>query len=123
MLEIQDKDCWLFLDCKVMTGELPENCPNHEVCKDLGLPPQNRMCRIPYQMWLPSIDQLFKLPTLEVLKSLDNEAKKAGYSTATNICYSYKDSCLTIGRDEFGFSLEISAEARALGFAEAEKMP
>ncbi|MHC0067335.1 hypothetical protein A4S05_24100 [Nostoc sp. KVJ20] len=123
MPKIQEKDCWLFLDCKVMTGELPENCSNHEVCKALGLPPQNRMCGIPYQMWLLKIDQLFKVSTLEVLKSLDSEAKEAGYSAATNICYSYKDYCLTVGRDEFGFSLDIPAEARALGFAEAEKMP
>lgn len=115
--------CWLFLDCEILTGKPPEKCPNYKSCKHNALHSQNRWCFLACQMWFPDRDQLFKIPTLEVLAWIPTEAKEAGYGTAIEICYSYKDSCLTIGKDEHGFSLDISEEARALGFAEAEKIP
>ena len=115
--------CWLFLDCKLMTGELPENCPNYKSCKHNALHTQNRCCFLPCKMWLPDRDQLYKVPTLEVLQWIPSEAKEAGYGTAIDIFYSYHNSCLVIGKDEYGFSLDIPEEARALGFAESEKIP
>ncbi|MHC5777967.1 hypothetical protein [Nostoc sp.] len=58
--------CWLFLDCESMTGIPAEECPNLESCKNNALHSQNRWCFLPYQKWIPEIDQLFEISTLKV---------------------------------------------------------
>ncbi|MBW4689240.1 MAG: hypothetical protein KME40_30140 [Komarekiella atlantica HA4396-MV6] len=81
--------CWLFLDCKILTGKPPQICPNYKSCKYNALYTQNRWCFLADQMWLPETSQLFKVPTLEVDQWVENEAREAGWSPAIDIFYSY----------------------------------
>lgn len=119
------ESCWLFLDCEMLTGFPADKCPNIKSCKNNALLSQNRWCFLPYQKWLPEIDQLWKIPTLEVSHWVAPEAREAGYDSPVELFYTYsnKDLCLTIGRDEKGRYLEIPPEALDLGFDRAEQLP
>lgn len=118
-----DTDCWLFLDCFEMTGRPPEKCPNRKQCKQNALHSSNRSCSLPYQRWLPERDQLFSIPTLQVLKSASEEARAAGWHPTVDFFYEYRDGGLWIGRFFNGGLPKIPEEARALGFATAEDTP
>jgi len=116
--------CWLFLDCEILTGIPADECPNTESCKHNALESQNRWCFLPYQRWLPEMDQLYKIPTLEVDYWVAPEAAEAGYSPPVSLFYAYEDSFLGIGEDREGKRIgDVPPEATELGFARARYLP
>ena len=118
-----ETDCWLFLDCEQMTGKPPEKCPNRKQCKQNALHTSNRSCNLPYQRWLPTPDQLFSIPTLQVLNSASEEARAAGWHPTFDLFYEYRHGGMWVGRFFNGGSPRIPEEAQALGFATAEDTP
>lgn len=119
-----NEGCWQFLDCEMLTGIPADKCPNAKSCKQNALLSQNRWCFLPYQMWLPEYDQLYKIPTLEVDCWVAPEAREAGYSRPVSLFYAYEDSFLGIGEDKQGKRIcDPPPEAKELGFAMARYLP
>lgn len=110
-----DTDCWLFLDCEQMTGLPAEECPNRKNCKQNALHSANRSCYLPYQRWLPKTDQLFEVPTLQVLNDASREAQAVGWCSSVQLFYSYRPGEMVIGK--------VPVEAQAFGFESAVHLP
>lgn len=121
----KEEECWLFLDCKEMTGFPQGKCPNFKACKENALHSENRYCNLPYQRYLPQFDQLFTHPVTYVSFNLDEPtAKEAGYISPSKLFYEYKDNNLLIGKEfDSPYHLSIPKEAEELGFARAEEIP
>ncbi|NJQ96797.1 MAG: hypothetical protein HC784_01995, partial [Hydrococcus sp. CSU_1_8] len=86
------KECWLFLDCQVMTGYQPSQCPNYKNCQHNAIHSINRACAVPYHRF---IDDEFR--SLEVCVYVEPEAIAAGWHTSVRLPYRYKPGCLEVG--------------------------
>ena len=124
-------DCWLFLDCRIMTGKSFKKCPNRKACKQDALNNPNRQCELPYRLFDPEMgNQLFDTKTL-IVENYIEEAFLMGWQPAESIdkYTPYLDGCLWVGGREvfyncFDFSsLELPKELQALGWAVSEKIP
>lgn len=125
-----DTDCWLFLDCFVMTGFPALSCPNRKHCKQNALHSSNRSCPLPYtyQQALPHYGKPFDYEgsLLVVYPNLPLEAIAAGWHPASKLFYEYRSGGMWIGTKENGGFLSLSnipQEAQALGFARAVWLP
>ncbi|MBW4425930.1 MAG: hypothetical protein KME50_16135 [Nostoc desertorum CM1-VF14] len=122
-IQLSNEGCWQFLDCQTLTGVSADKCPNAKACKQNALHSHNRSCSLPYQKWLPELDQLWDVPTLWVDWEISPEAQEAGYGSPEDLFYVYKNSCLIIGEDERGYWREVPSEATPLGFSRAWRLP
>lgn len=114
------KECWLFLDCQVMTGYPSDRCPNYRKCKHNALHSGNRTCILPYTRQLWNEDDF--LPQENYLRvDYDSDAIEAGWQCSTPLFYSYNQQrkILEVWDDLYPIPLE----AKQLGFAEAQLLP
>lgn len=111
-----DTDCWLFLDCEIVTGKPLEKCPNRKQCKQNALHSSNRKCELPFGFRVQDGKTY-----LAASPRMPEEAKSVGWHPAIELFYEYKDGILLIGKSFFGNRLTIPEEAKALGFAQAEE--
>lgn len=117
-------DCWLYLDCYILTGYSFENCPNKKACEHNAKHSHNTSSFLPYDYYVPNkLNPLYEISTLIVEPYLEQSAKEQGYATAINLFYFYEDKALIIGKKHYGDSLAIPKKALNLGFAEAENIP
>lgn len=77
--KIEIKECWQFLDCKELTGYEPQNCPNHNACKNNAKHSRNRACHLPYKIYS---DHLEVYPP-------SKEAFLAGWAEPVRLFYEY----------------------------------
>ncbi|MBD2451158.1 hypothetical protein H6G76_29315 [Nostoc sp. FACHB-152] len=106
-----DTDCWLFLDCEVMTGKPPGKCPNYKQCKQNALHSSNRTCILPFSYTNKTC--------LVVNQNISEEAKSGGWHPAVGLFYEYEDKTLLVGKKYW----TVPESAQALGFAKAEATP
>ncbi len=114
------KECWLFLDCLVMTGYPPSQCPNFKDCKHNAFHTGNRSCNLPYTRQLPNEHEF--LPTEPYLRvDCDSDAIEAGWHCPSPLFYSYSQQrkILEVWDDLY----PMPPEAKQLGFAEAHLLP
>jgi hypothetical protein len=86
------KECWLFLNCQVMTGKTPSQCPNYRHCKYNALNTMNRVCALPYHRFVDN-----GLVSLEVCASVQIEAIAGGWHQPVRLPYRYKPGYLKVG--------------------------
>lgn len=123
-----DTDCWLFLNCEMMTGSPPEKCPNRKACKQNAMHSSNRVCKLPYEIekWHPILDEELK-SWLVVRYDMPEEAKSAGWHPAENFTkyYVYKNRCLWVGREDWDgwYCPNLPQELTVLGWATSVELP
>lgn len=122
-----ETDCWLFLDCQVMTGQPPEKCPNRKACKQNALHSSNRSCYLPYEVYDPKLgDNLFDCRQLVVSSvTCEKSALAAGWHPAESLFYDIsRKGVMLIGKMFHGnLNVKIPEAAALLGFARAEETP
>ena len=104
-------DCWLFLNCEVLTGFPPEKCPNRKNCKQNALHSHNRSCSLFYE-YDHEDSNYRKL----IVRKIPDYALGLGWEQADPLFYEYEEGSLTICRT-------IPEEAQALGFAKSQVLP
>lgn len=112
------KECWLFLDCKTMTGYPPNKCPNYKNCKHNALNSVNRVCALPYERYLST-----SAPYLYVYPLRSPEAQESGWFPAVRLPYLYESKKLEVGFYAPGIYEEVTKEAKQAGYEIAKEMP
>jgi hypothetical protein len=89
-------ECWLYLDCKVMTGHASSECPNRRNCMHNALESPNRACPLPYQRYLLFGDRSLEVCFLEC----ESEAIAVGWHPAVRLPYEYYaiENILMVGK-------------------------
>lgn len=112
------RECWLFLDCQVMTGYPPKRCPNYIACLNNAQNSVNRSCSLPYERWLPSNNRY-----LYVIPFYKHESQSAGWHPAMKIPYEYEKGKLEVGWFQDGVAFYLEDEAVKAGYQIAEDLP
>lgn len=113
-----EKKCWLFLDCQVMTGYPPSQCPNYKNCKRNAKHSENRECFLPYD----SFDE-GDCQKLIVWITPSTEAQEVGWQRPCELPYLRTNEALIVGGFEARIICSIERQAQEGGWEVAEFIP
>jgi hypothetical protein len=112
------KECWLFLDCQVMTGYPADRCPNWADCKQNALHTDNRYCWVPYEVF-----DFNDHRELMVMRAREPEHKTGGWANPCGIPYLWNPGELIVGGMLADLVGSVDEEAEKYGYAAAIKIP
>lgn len=95
--------CYLGFDCKSMTGELGDNCPNLHLCADSAIQ-HTRDERALIESLPYYID--YRNNALTVYRFLSPAARDAGWQVASSLPYRYEDDCLIVDAIDYYYNSE-----------------